>query len=217
MAADDKDDTNDPGMVNDDGMYPQQQPLNFDKVWQMFQETDKKFQETDRLFKEQSSELSRKFQETDKQMKETDKKLKKAIDLFTCQWGRLVESLVEGDLPRVLRERGIEIKRTVERAKSEDHGREFDIIAVDGDVCVVVEVKTTLRSDDVAHFINTIKHFREWMPEYAYKKRVLGAVAYLHTTSSSEVMAQKKGLFTIRATGKSARIVNPPDFEPKEF
>ena len=194
MAAEDNDHMNDQGMVNDDdGMYPQQQPLNFEKVWQMFQETDKKFQET-------------------------DKKLKKAIDLFTCQWGRLIESLVEGDLPRVLSERGIEIKRTVERAKSEEEsGREFDIIAVDGDVCVVVEVKTTLRPDDVAHFINTIKHFREWMPEYAYKKRVLGAVAYLHAVSRSEAMAQKLGLFTIRATGKSARIVNPPDFEPKEF
>ncbi len=49
MAAEDKDDTNDPGMVNDDGMYHQKEPLNFEKVWQMFQETDKKFQETERI------------------------------------------------------------------------------------------------------------------------------------------------------------------------
>ena len=35
------------------------QPLTFEKVWLMFQETDKMFRETDR-----------KFQETDKKMKE---------------------------------------------------------------------------------------------------------------------------------------------------
>ncbi len=219
MLSEENNNINDHGLVKDNGgVYHTQQPLTFEKVWLMFQETDKRFQETERLLTEQSKKTDKKIQETNKQMKETDKKVKKAMDLFTCQWGRLVESLVEGDLPRVLRERGIEIKRTVERAKSEeDNGREFDIIAVDGDVCVVVEVKTTLRPEDVAHFINTIKHFREWMPEYAYKNRVLGAVAYLHTASRSEVMAQKHGLFTIRATGKSARIVNPPGFEPKEF
>ncbi len=170
-----------------------QQPLNFEKVWQMFQETDKRF-------------------------RETDKKIKEAMNLFTCQWGRLIESLVEGDLPRVMQERGIMIKRTVERAKSEDeNGYEFDIIAVDGDVCLVVEVKTTLRPDDVTYFLSKLRHFRNWVPEYGIYKRVLGAVAYLRTSADSHKMAQRQGLFTIRATGKSARIVNPAGFEPRGF
>jgi hypothetical protein len=67
--------------------------LTFEKVWAMFQETDKKFQETDRQFKEmreesremteQMKETERLFKETreqiketDRQMKETDKKIK---------------------------------------------------------------------------------------------------------------------------------------------
>ena len=66
-------------------------PLDFEQVWQMFQETDKilteKFQETDLQFKE-----------TDKKFQETDKKIKELTALFTSQWGKLVESLVEGDL-----------------------------------------------------------------------------------------------------------------------
>ncbi len=32
---------------------------------------------------------------------------------------------------------------------------------------------------------------------------------------NSDMMAEKNGLFTIRATGKSAKIVNAEDFEPK--
>jgi hypothetical protein len=64
-------------------------PLSFEKVRLMFKETDKKFQETDRV-------LSEKF-------KETDKKLNKLERLFTSQWGKLVESLVEGDIVTLLK------------------------------------------------------------------------------------------------------------------
>ena len=215
-----------PGKVNEPGgVYQPQDPPTFEKVWLMFQETDKKFiesdkkwQETERLMKEQSRETDKKWQETDKRFKETDKKIKKAFDLFTSQWGRLVESLVEGDLPRVMQERGIMVKRTVERAKSdEEKGYEFDIIAVNGDVCVVVEVKTTLRPDDITEFLRKLRHFRKWMPEYAGKDRVLGAVAYIRVHCNSDKMAEKNGLFTIRATGKSAKIINPEGFEPKVF
>ncbi len=191
---DNLDDLNDPGTVSDSpGAYQAQQPLTFEKVWQMFQETDKKFQET-------------------------DKKIKEAFNLFTGQWGRLIESLVEGDLPRVLQERGIMVTQTVERVKSiNDRTYEFDIIALNGDVCVVVEVKTTLRPGDVKRFLHKLNHFREWLPRFANTDRVLGAVAYLRAEAESDMMAENKGLFTIRATGKSAKIVNSESFEPKHF
>jgi len=211
------DKANEPG-----GVYQPQDPPTFEKVWLMFQETksflkeksletDKKWQETGRFMKEQS-------RETEKRFRETDKKIKKAFDLFTSQWGRLVESLVKGDLPRVMQERGIMVTQTSERVKSlDDKAYEFDIIAVNGNVCVVVEVKTTLRPDDVNDFLHKLNHFREWMPRYADTERVLGAVAYIRVDSNSDKMAEKNGLFTIRATGKSAKIVNPEGFEPKAF
>jgi hypothetical protein len=224
------DDQNDPGSVNDpQGIYHTQQPLTFEKVWLMFQEIGKMMQESDKKFqeyREERREASREYREemreaslqTTKKFRETDKRIKEAFDLFTGQWGKLVESLVEGDLPRVLQERGITVKRTVERAKSEDDkGYEFDIIAVNCNVCVVVEVKTTLRQDDITHFLNKLKNFRKLMPEYENKTHVMGAVAYIRVNSNSDKMAEKNGLFTIRATGKSAKIVNAEDFEPKQF
>jgi hypothetical protein len=209
---DNPDDQHDHHALNEPtGVYHTQGPLSFEKVWQMFQEYRQEMREA-------SLKTDKMFHETTKKFRETDKKIKEAFELFTGQWGRLVESLVEGDLPRVMQERGIMIKRTVERAKSEDdNGYEFDIIAVNGDVCVVVEVKTTLRPDDITYFLNKLKHFREWMPEYANKDRIFGAMAYIRVNSNSDKMAEKNGLFTIRATGKSARIVNTEDFQPKKF
>ncbi len=186
----------------------------FEKVWQMFQETDKKFQETDRQFKE----TDRQFKETDRQFRETDKKVRSLETLFTSQWGRLVEALVEGGLVKLLKERGISVEQTYERQKKKFNGRdfEFDIIAKNGTDVVPVEVKTTLRSEDVKDFLENLKLIKEVFPDYQ-KNNVFGAVAFLRCESKADVFAMKEGLFVIRAVGDSASILNPKDFQPKQF
>lgn len=133
-------------------------------------------------------------------------------------WGKLVESLVEGDLVRLLQEQGIEVHHTIQRLKgfSGKTNYEFDIIALNGTEMVVVEVKTTLRSHDVKDFVHKMGKFREWVPKYA-ENRIYGAMAYIHADSNVIRQAEKNGFFIIRATGDSASIVNPDGFKPKEF
>ncbi len=179
--------------------------LDFEKVWLIFQETDKKFQET-----------SKRFLETDKKFQHTDKKLRKLEDIFTSQWGKLMEKLVEGDLIKLLNERGIKVNYTHSRTKGIFNGKkfEFDIIAENGEEIVVVEVKTTLRSSDVKEFTNKLKIFKEILPKYANNK-VIGGMAFLDSASNSEIMAENQGLLVIKATGSSASITNSPDFMPK--
>lgn len=171
----------------------------------MFQETDKKFQDTDR-----------KFQETDQKFKETDKKLNKLERLFVSQWGKLVESLVEGDIISILNQRGIEVTDTIKRRSGRRDGvdYEFDIIAINGTEIVIVEVKTTLRPEDIRDFLKKLKYAKTWMSEYT-DKRVYGAVAFISEDAGTAAMAEKNGLFVIRATGDSASIVNNDNFVPK--
>jgi len=195
-----------------------QQPLSFESVWQLFQETDKKFQETDKQFKE----TDRKMQETDRMLsekfRETDKKMKELQDLFTSQWGRLIESLVKGDLVRLLQERNIPVQRTTQRVSGNYQGTsyEFDIIAVNGEEIVIVEVKTTLRPSDVKQFMAKLAKAKTWLHEYG-DTTIYGAMAFLQADSGSDQMAANKGLFVIRATGSSASIINPPGFRPRVF
>lgn len=172
-------------------------PLSFNDVWIMFQETEKM--------------LSKRFKETDKKMKELQ-------NLFTSQWGRLIESLVEGELISLLNQRGIEVYETSERKKGSYKGRnyEFDIVAENGAELVFVEVKTTLKPDDVKHFLEKLSMIKTWMPKYN-QNTIYGAMAYLKADAGSVAMAENQGLFVIKATGKSARIVNAPDFKPKKF
>jgi len=184
-------------------------------------ETDSKFKETYIMFKETDSkfkETDSKFKETDSKFKETDKKIKEAFDLFTGQWGKLIESLVEGDIVKLLRERGLSVHDTSTRRKGNHNGEnfEFDIIVHNGDSIVVVEVKTTLRVKHVKEFVKKLKKASTWMDEYRNYK-VLGAVAYLKAEENSDAFAESENLFVIRATGNSASIVNPEGFEPRIF
>ena len=174
---------------------------------QQIEETDRRMKETDR-----------RMQETDRQMRETDRRLQKAEDLFTTQWGKLMESLVRGDLVRLLEGRGIGVRslaqRTLERRGGESY--EVDIMAVNGEEIVVVEVKTTLRPEDVRRFRSKLGRFKEWWPEYRDRK-VYGAMAFLQASDHVALHAERQGFFVIRATGDSASIVNAEDFEPRVF
>jgi len=156
--------------------------------------------------------------ETERQMRATDKKVKEAFDLFTTQWGRLIESLVEGDLIKILNQRGIPVRYTSQRVKGNHEGEnyEFDIIAVNGKEIVVVEVKTTLRPDDVKDFKERLGKIKVWLSGFA-ENTVYGAVAYLQASAAADRMAEKDGLFLIKATGSSASIANTEDFKPKAF
>ncbi len=157
-------------------------------------------------------------EETALQMKETDRRLRKAEAMFTSQWGKLMESLVNGDLVPLLNERGIEVDTTHQRRRGRRNGEHFeiDIVAVNGREAVVVEVKTTLRSEDVTEFLAKLPVFQDFCKEYR-GRRILGAVAYLDSDASVTRYAERQGLFVIRATGSSASILNPLDFEPRVF
>ncbi len=193
------------------------------------------FEEIRQIQKENSQgmkELRESQRQTDLQMKETDKKiakLERTIDKigsgFNERWGRFVESLVEGKLSKLLRERGIQVLHTspnvtrdILNEKGEVIGqKEFDIIVVNGKEVVLVEVKTTLNHKNVQQFLDQhLKDFKKYFPDH--KKRTLyGAVAYLKSEDKAKSFAEEQGLFVIKATGDSAHIINKANFKPKAF
>jgi len=196
--------------------------LNFEKIWQLFQETDRKFQEMQQAWDHSFQETRREFQASqqalDRRFQETDKKMKGLQDLFEGQWGKLMESLVERNLVHLLDERGVQVKNTSTWCKGSQDGEsyEFDIIAHNGQEIVIVEVQMTLRVGQVEKFIKRLHRVKQYLPEYS-SYWVFGAVAYLRAEQASDRYAQNQRLFVIRATGDSAAIVNPADFWPRAF
>ena len=177
------------------------------EVWEGIDELRRAQQQTDRQMKE-----------TDLQIKKTDRRLKELRDLFTGQWGKLMEALVEGDLVKLLNKKNIQVEKTLQNIKGDYQKErwEIDILAINGNEVVVVEVKTTLMVKHVDRLGTILKSFTLVHPEYKGKK-IYGAVAYLKANQSSDSYAEKKGLFVIRATGSSASILNREGFVPKSF
>ena len=215
--------------------------LTYQKVLQMFAETDRRMEakmeamrveirEAERKREKLELKWSKQREEDSKQREEDSHKTDAAIrklskevsrlrDLFESQWSRLLEALVDGKLVHLLRQRQIPVNHTssnVAGVSADGQAYEFDILAVNGDAVVVVEVKSRLQSDDVREFVNELKHFKSWLREYQGMK-VYGAVAYLRADESAIRQAQNQGMFVIKAVGDSAQIINPSDFQARAW
>ena len=225
MAAEDKDDTNDPGMVNDDGMYPQQQPLNFEKVWQMFQETDKKFQETERFLKEISLETERlmkeQSREADKHFRETERIVRdvsQSIGGLNNTVGEIAEDYFRGAFNKLSELSGVKVQAvdSMKRTVGEFTGQ-FDIVVFGDRANILVEVKHKLREQDVIRFIERIfPAFKQLYPEHCNVK-LFGAVAGMTIDDDALTKALDHGLLVFTQSGQKVKLLNPEGFEPKEF
>ncbi|MBU0764427.1 MAG: DUF3883 domain-containing protein [Bacteroidetes bacterium] len=186
--------------------------LNFDKIWHLFKETDRKFKETDKMFQETTKELK-------EQMQDTDKKIKALSNLFTTQWGKLIESLVEPSCLKLFQEHGIKITLSTTNVKVQrnEEETEYDILLVNDTEIVVIEVKTTFRKDDLQEFIDKLKKFKYYLPQYQSYK-VYGAIAGIRYDEGTGRLAYKKGLFVIKSSGENIlKIANDLNFKPVEF
>ena len=72
----------------------QRKPVGPEEIWQILREISEERRETDQRMKE----TDQKMKETDQMIKETGRQLRELKNLFTGQWGKLMESLVEGEL-----------------------------------------------------------------------------------------------------------------------
>jgi len=179
-----------------------------------FKETDAKFKETDASFEKSSIELEK----VRKLIEANGKQIKKTESMFTSQWGKLIESLVNGKAVELFNQKGILVERTSTRQKGNYKGEnyEFDIIAHNGNEIVIIEVKSTLNVKHIIKFKEQLKNTKVWLSEYK-THTVYGAIAYLNADEQSPTFAENQGLWVIRATGDSASIINQPAFKPKVF
>lgn len=177
--------------------------LTFEKVWQMFQETDRKFQETDR-----------KIQETDRMVKD----LARRFGDLGNRLGEFGEGMVKPAAVRLFQERGI--------AVHEVHGRtsvtrgqesmEVDFLVVNDTELVAIECKSRLTRDAVEQHLQRLGKLRRLLPKYA-DMTLYGAVAGIIVDADARELAESQGLFVITQSGDSVIIANPPNFVPTKF
>ena len=175
-------------------MDTQEQELTVQEIWKLFRETDRKFAE----------------------LAETVKNTNRKVGELTDKWGEFVESMVEPAVVRLFAGRGIPLDGTSLRARRRRDGREMeiDILGANREYVVAVEVKTTLRADDVKDFVRTLDDFKTFFPEYREYK-VIGAVAGMRLQKGVDEYAKRHKLYVLAQSGETVQILNDEDFEAR--
>lgn len=205
----------------------------FKKTRMMFKETDSKFKDTDNKFKDTDSKIDRLEKIFENSAKETealkaelreisrkaDERMAYLDKLFTGQWGKLIEALVTPGIIKLFKNKGIKIHQLHQRIESFRNGdkMEVDLLLTNDEEIVDIEVKTTLKVDNVNEFLADLRLFFNFFPRYR-GCRLYGAVATLKAEEDSDRYAYKQGLFVLKM-GKEEmiEIVNDEKFKPKDF
>ncbi|MFO1429666.1 MAG: nuclease-related domain-containing protein [Candidatus Competibacteraceae bacterium] len=177
--------------------------ITLEEVWKLFRETDQKFRDTDRKLAQLETIVAR---------------TSRNVDDLTGKWGKFLEGIVAPACKTLFADRNIPVHKVLQRVQAEYSGRtmEIDILVVNEGYVVLVEVKSTLKVDDVRDHLKRLTQFREFFPEYA-DKQVLGAVAGIVIEDQADRFAYREGLFVIGQAGDTVRILNDRQFQPKSW
>jgi hypothetical protein len=145
------------------------------------------------------------FRETDRRFKETDRKF--------AETERTLE-----ETERLVQERGIKVYEVYHDLSARRNGiaAQVDLLVKDEDLCVVVEAKSSLSSEDVDKHVERMNKFKSLFRGYD-EARVLGAIAAIVLPDDVARYAYRRGFFVITQKGEDVVILNDEDFTPAEW
>jgi hypothetical protein len=183
--------------------------LTFEKVWAMFQETDKKMEKM-------SKETDLRRAETDKQIKE----LSKNIGGLNNSFGRWAEEMVSAKLWEKFKALGY----TFTHGGPEKYWEgsrivaQVDMLLENGDYAMAVEIKSDLTMEDVDDHLKRIGKVREYLDRRGDKRKLVGAVAAMVAGGNVREYAQKKGLYVLVQSGDTVALAEAPEgFKVREW
>ncbi len=173
---------------------PTGEGLTFEKVWAMFQETRE-------------------------QMKETDRKIGELSNRF----GELAEHLVAPAIHERFNELGYHFSGAAEGGYvvRDNNGKtlaQVDILLINDDYLMAVEVKATVRPQDIEHHIKRIEILKEhWNKQYHDTRIIRGAIAGAIFGSAEKKAVIEAGFYALVQSGDTMKLEIPEGFVPREF
>ena len=207
--------------------------LTFEKVWAMFQETDRQMKETDRRMQETDrivQENALQMKETDRRLKETERLVKetsKQMGGLNNSFGELAEHLVAPGVVERFNELGFHFDAVAERGlkffdKKGNIKAEIDILLENSACIIVVEVKSSPKigdndkdKDDIEHHKKRLSILRDHRPED--RRKILGAIAGAVFKKGVKEAIIAAGFYVLQQSGDTMEICIPEGFKPSEW
>jgi ElaB/YqjD/DUF883 family membrane-anchored ribosome-binding protein len=194
--------------------------ITAEEVWAGFEELRKLNAETEKMLREVNAETERTLREANAKTEKTlnraiastEKTLNKAIGGLSNTIGALIEHVMTAGLPEKFKKFGFSFGRvtTVKWAGGENNiYTEIDGLLENGDQAMAVEVKTTLRNEDIDDHLARMERVRKYADLHGDKRDFLSAIAAGNVSKSVREYALKKGLFVIEPAGEDVKITKP--------
>jgi len=183
---------------------PTGEGLTYEKVWAMFQETDRKMKEYAEQWEKQHNETER------------------IVGKLGNRFGELVEHLVAPNIKKKFNELGFCFtKSAMDVEISDPHNpktdAEVDILLENGDIAIAVEVKSKPNNKDINDHVKRMEILRRHADDKQDKRRYQGAIAGAIITRAARDYILKKGFYVIEQTGDTVQINIPQGFKAREW
>jgi hypothetical protein len=147
-------------------------------------------------------------------MKATDReitKLSKNIGGLDHTQGKLMEEMYSAHLWDKFDALGFTFTQGCREKAFHEDGRKIaavDIFLENGQYAMPVEIKTKLTTDDIDDHLERIARIREYMDNHGDKRTLVGAVAGGVVPDHVQRYAQRRGLYVVVQSGKSAAVAD---------
>jgi len=204
---------------------------SFETVWAALQETDRMMRENaerhDREMKKFERTMKERAKQRERERKEFEQARKKSEEDFNKRLGEYINffgEVSEYTIAPMLCEKFIELGFTFPRANRNVSVRdkvnnlffEIDVMLENGDIAVLVEIKTKLTVERINDHIDRLEKMRKYADLRGDKRTFLGAVAGVVVTDKERYYALDQGFYLIEPAGQNLNIT-PPNGKPKEW
>jgi len=201
---------------------PTGEGLTFEKVWALFQESDRRMEEqrkeTEKIMKESAERVNRQMEETDRKMQETDRKIGELSNRF----GELAEHLVAPAIHERFNELGYHFNGAAEGGYIVRDGNgkvlaQVDILLVNKDYIMAVEVKAKPHIKDIEHHIKRLEILKEHWSKFNDTRIIRGAIAGAIFGNAEKQAVIEAGFYALVQSGDTMKLEIPEGFVPREF
>jgi hypothetical protein len=176
--------------------------LSFEKVWAMFQETDRQFQETDRQFKE-----------TDQRIEKSQKETQKIVSELGQKFGSVIEHMFIPNLHSKFHQFGYAFGKSSGNVLIQDRVHQIyvqvDVFLENGDCAMAVEIKTQPNNHDILDHVERMEKLRQWADLHNDHRKLYGAVAGAIIPDNVRDFTLKQGLYVIEQSGDMVNVIAP--------
>ena len=141
------------------------------------------------------------------------KQTQKIVGDIGNRFGDFSEVSLVPDLKEKFRKYNYSFEKTTWHVSIEDYKNdihaEIDAMLENGNEAMIVEVKSTLKRNDVDDHVRRMEKVRRYFDSKNDKRKFFGAIAAMVVDKDTRLYALREGFYLIEPSGESVRIVAP--------